>query len=115
MNPSSLPSPDRGQYGWGDGGGQRPMREQHPEAVAILVLGLLSVVMIWPLGFVAWYMGNKAMRDVRARPGVYENESLITAGRILGIVGAVLTILFTVFFVGTMVFSIALPIVFGLG
>ena len=106
FNPSSQPGP---------GDGYRPRREQHPEAVAVFVLGLVSVLMLWPLGFLAWIMGNKAMRDVRDRPGVYENENLIVAGRILGIVAAVLTILFAVFLVGMMVLGLAVPLMVAVG
>ena len=81
----------------------------------VFVLGLVSVLMLWPLGFLAWIMGNKAMRDVRDRPGVYENENLIVAGRILGIVAAVLTILFAVFFVGMMVLGLTVPLLVAMG
>ena len=93
----------------------RGLKLNHPEAVAVFVLGLVSVLMLWPLGFLAWIMGNKAMRDVRDRPGVYENENLIVAGRILGIVAAVLTILFAVFFVGMMVLGLTVPLLVAMG
>lgn len=126
FNPSSQPGPGATSWGAGSGpvppapggypgDGYRPPREQHPEAVAVFVLGLVSVLMLWPLGFLAWIMGNKAMRDVRDRPGVYENENLIVAGRILGIVAAVLTILFAVFFVGMMVLGLTVPLLVAAG
>jgi hypothetical protein len=58
----------------------------------ILVLGILSLVVCAPLGFFAWVMGNTDLREIRAGRMDPTGEGLVSAGRIIGIIGAVLFI-----------------------
>jgi hypothetical protein len=69
------------------------MPQPHPKGTTILVLGILSIVCCGPLGIAAWLMGNTAQREVEANPGAYSNAGSIQAGRILGIIGVVLSVL----------------------
>ncbi|WP_462418770.1 DUF4190 domain-containing protein [Kytococcus sp. Marseille-QA3725] len=110
FNPTTPQYPDHGAAGWGPGGPGGGYRADHPDAVVIFVLGLVSLLMLPPLGFLPWIMGNRARREIRRSPGVYRNEGLVTAGWILGIVAAVLTLLFVLFIAGMMIFGLALPL-----
>ena len=70
---------------------QQPMgRPEHPQATTILILGILGIVAAGILGPIAWYMGNKAMRECAS--GMYAVTDQLKAGRILGIIGTVLLI-----------------------
>ena len=69
----------------------RAAREPHPYAVMVLVLGIVGVAV--PLvSFVAWYIGNRGLRDVRREPGRYDDDGLLRAGRMLGKVVAILSL-----------------------
>jgi len=78
------PGPYGQPYGYG------PLRQPHPQGVTILVFGILGFVVCFGFGIAAWVMGNKALAEVDAHPGAYDNRGLISAGRILGIVGTLL-------------------------
>lgn len=67
-----------------------PMPREHPEGTVVLVLGLLSLV-CGPLGFVAWYLGSKAERDIELSGLEYCNAGNIRAGKIVGMVTSILT------------------------
>jgi hypothetical protein len=74
-----------------DDNGRPPRRYREPHrGAAILTLGILSLVMTcFPLGIVAWVMGNtdlEAMRRGRMDPS---GEGLTQAGRICGIISTV--------------------------
>jgi len=64
---------------------------EHPNAAAIFVLGLLSLLTCAPLGFVAWIMGSSARAQVRA--GYYRDTGLLTAGYIMGVVASLLMLI----------------------
>lgn len=83
------PPPAPNAYGMPGGMPQQP----HPKGTTILVLGILSIVCCGPLGIAAWLMGNSAQQEIDANPGAYSNAGSVQAGRILGIVGVVLTVL----------------------
>jgi hypothetical protein len=59
----------------------------------ILVLGILSIVLCFPLGFFAWAMGNTDMREIDAGHMDPEGRGLTQAGKICGIVGSLLGII----------------------
>lgn len=72
----------------------------HPNGTTILVLGILSLVVCGVLGPVAWSMGNTAIREMDAQPGVvFGNRGNVTAGRICGIIGTVFLALSVLAFV----------------
>jgi hypothetical protein len=69
---------------------QRPAVD-HPNGTTVLVLGILSLVVCGLLGPVAWVMGNNAIREMDAQPGVqFGNRGNVTAGRVCGIIGTVM-------------------------
>jgi hypothetical protein len=62
---------------------------EHPEGTTILVLGVLGFVVL-PCGIIAWYMGSKALKAIRASGITYSNESNINVGKILGMVTSII-------------------------
>lgn len=85
-------------------GGPQPV----PNATAVLVLGILSIVFCWcygiiglVLGIIAVMMGGKAKALYEANPGMYTVGSYnnLKAGRICGIIGLCLSALYVLFIV----------------
>jgi hypothetical protein len=85
-------------------GGQQPV----PNATAVLVLGILSIVFCWCygligliLGIIAVALSGKAKRLYEADPGAYTLGSFnnLKAGRICGIIGICLSSLYVVFLI----------------
>ena len=70
---------------------------EHPQAVMILVFGILSIVLCPLFAPVAWSMGGKARRDIRLSGVRYTNEGLVTAGWIMGLIVSSLMIVGFVF------------------
>ena len=70
-----------------------------------LVLGICSVFCCF-LGPVAYFLGNSALRRIRASAGAIGGEGMAQAGRILGIVGTV--------FLAMGVLVVALEIIVGI-
>jgi hypothetical protein len=66
-------------------GGAMPL----PNATAVLVLGILSIVICGFLGIIGLVMGNKDISLYKANPGIYSESSYssLKAGRICSIVG----------------------------
>ena len=57
----------------------------HPQAVLVLVLGILGLVLSGILSPIAWGMASSALKDVAA--GRYAANDQLKVGRILGIIG----------------------------
>lgn len=76
-------------------------------ATTILVLGILSLVVCQPIGIAAWIMGNKDIKEMDAGLMDPSGRSTTNAGRICGIIGSILLILFALIFIAAMVFGIA--------
>lgn len=70
------------------GAGAAPL----PNATAVLVLGILSIVICFICGIIALVMANKDMALYRSNPGLYSEASYnnIKAGRICAIIGIAL-------------------------
>ena len=73
---------------------------EHPQGTLILIFGILGIF-ITIFAPIAWYLGNKARKDIQAAGFQYSNEQNISVGRMLGkvftilaIVGIVLLIIF---------------------
>lgn len=81
--------PPYGQYPY-QGGYGAPAPQPHPQATAILVLGILGIVVCGIAAVVALVMGNKALKEIDANPAAYNNRQTVVIGRILGIVGVVI-------------------------
>lgn len=95
--------------------GQNPMGMQRelPNATAILVLGIVSIVMCWCYGIIglgcgiaALVMGNKAMREYNQNPAGYTTSSFnnAKAGRICAIIGTILSGISILYFIIYIVF-----------
>ncbi len=78
--------------------------QEHPQGTLILVFGIIGIFsgIFAPI---AWYLGNKARREIAASGASYANESQINTGRMLG---KVFTIIYIVFIVVTIIFTIIL-------
>ena len=95
MSYNQPPPPPGGGYGAPQpayGGGQA----EHPQGTTILVLGIVGLVCCGIAAIVAWIMGNKAQAEIDA--GQYAPTSGVKIGRILGMVGTILTALGLVFY-----------------
>lgn len=70
---------------------------EHPKGTTILILGILSLVCcgFWT-GVPAIIMGNKALAEIAA--GQYAETSTVKIGRILGIIGTILSVLGLIFY-----------------
>ncbi|WNJ58982.1 DUF4190 domain-containing protein [Nocardia seriolae] len=72
----------------------------HPQAVVVLILGIMSLVFCPLLGPVAWIMGGSARRELTRSQGAIGGSGMVTAGWICGIIasaGMILLLLFIVF------------------
>ncbi len=89
MPPPPPPGPPRGYQPYGSPMGTR----EHPQGTTVLVLGILSLVVCGVLGPFAWSMGNKAVKEMDAQPGVvWTNRGNVTAGRICGMISSIILI-----------------------
>lgn len=62
--------------------------------VVILVLGILSIVGFGCLtGLPAWIMGNSAIKEIDSGQADASERGLVQAGRIIGMITTILTIL----------------------
>ena len=76
------------QYGQPPLGGYAP--QDHPQALLVLILGILGLVMCTVISPIAWVMGNRVVAEIDASGGQVGGRSTANAGRICGIVGTVL-------------------------
>jgi len=85
--------------------GQQPYGappQEHPQGTLILIFGILGIF-ITIFAPIAWYLGNKAKKEVQASGVQYSNEQNISVGRMLGkiftiiaLVSIALTIIITI-------------------
>lgn len=73
---------------------QQPLRPHR--GVLILVLGILSIVCCFICGIIAWVMGNNDLKEMAAGTMDPTGRGLTQAGKICGIVGIVLQIVWVV-------------------
>ena len=95
-----------------------PQSSAYPEqsqATTILVLGILGIICCGPLGIAAWIMGNNELAAIDAGRRNPEGRSTANAGRIMGIVAAVLMILGVLFFIGALIFGFSFRTMFDTG
>lgn len=101
--PVSYPQPAYGQpapYGQQYGGGG----PEHPQGTIVLILGILGFFVGVTAPF-AWYLGSKAMKEIRASGIPYSNEAQVNIGRILGIV---MTLLYALSIVAVIIFFVVI-------
>ena len=104
-----------GQYP-GSGGTPSPYGQQsygvatqeHPQGTIVFVLGIVGIF-VGVCAPIAWYLGNKTLREITASGASFSNVSQIRTGRMLGkvftIIYIVLIVLYIVFFI--VIFAIA--------
>lgn len=76
-------------------------------AVAAFVVGIFSVVAVWPLGPVAIVLANRALRAVDAGEVPPDQRTLAVVAKVLGIIGTVLLGLAVVVIIGGLLFFLA--------
>jgi len=59
----------------------------HPQALLVLILGILGLVMCQVISVVAWVMGNRVIAEIDASGGQLGGRSTANAGRICGMIG----------------------------
>jgi hypothetical protein len=74
--------------------GQQPYGappQEHPQGTMILIFGILGIF-ITIFAPIAWYMGNKARKEIQASGIPYANEQNISIGRMLGKIFTIIAI-----------------------
>jgi len=97
---ASPPSRQQGHPGHPAAGETPPyqmMLPRHPDALMVLVLGILSIIVLPLIGPFAWVIGARVKREMAAEPGRWSGEDLVGMGYVLGIVGTVICILAAAF------------------
>ena len=57
------------------------------------MLGIIGVVICGPCAIVALVLANGALREIDQNPSAYSNRGVVSAGRVLGIIGIILWVL----------------------
>ena len=73
-----------------------PPMQEHPQGTLILIFGILGIF-ITIFAPIAWYLGNKAKRDIQTSGIQYSNEQNISVGRMLGKIFTIIAIISIVF------------------
>jgi small-conductance mechanosensitive channel len=90
--------------------GQQPYGappQEHPQGTMILIFGILGIF-ITIFAPIAWYVGNKAKKEIQASGIQYSNEQNISIGRMLGKIFTIIAI------VSIAVTIVILIVVFGI-
>ncbi len=92
MSYGTPPPPPPPGYGPGAPLPPGAVPPNHPQAVLILVLGIVGLLCCSLAGIAAWILGNKAQREIEASNGQLGGAGMVKAGKILGIIAVVLMI-----------------------
>ena len=87
-----YPAAQYGQQPYGTATGE------HPQGTMIFVLGIVGIF-VGVCAPIAWYLGNKTLREVTASGANYSNMSQIRTGRMLGKVFTIIYIVFLVLYI----------------
>src|SRR5215218_3537557 len=68
-----------------------PPMQEHPQGTMILIFGILGIF-VTIFAPIAWYMGNKAKKEIQASGIQYSNEPNVNAGRMLGKIFTIIAI-----------------------
>ena len=88
--PGSSPAPYGQSYG--------VATQEHPQGTIVFVLGILGIF-VGICAPIAWYLGNKTLREISSSGASYSNESQIRTGRMLGKVFTIIWIAFIVLYI----------------
>jgi len=72
----------------------------------ILVFGILGLIVCFPFGVVAWVMGNTDLKAMDAGTMDPEGRGTTQAGKIIGMIATILTVLSLI--IGILFFAVAL-------
>ncbi len=91
---------------------QYNMQQPLPNATAVLVLGILSLVMCFVgviLAIISLVLANKDIKLYNASPEVYTpgSYSNLKSGRICAIIGLVLNVLLVLFYAAVVIFALS--------
>lgn len=64
----------------------------HPQGTTILVLGIVGIFFTI-CAPIAWYLGSRALKEIKASGATYNNQQQIVIGRTLGIIFTILAII----------------------
>lgn len=89
-DPARAPAPMVPAYQVGYPGMQ--LLPEHPNAIPTFVLALLGFVvgLTFPI---AWFLGAKGSGDMKRQPGRWRPSSMMTVGKIIGMIGTILMVL----------------------
>jgi uncharacterized membrane protein YjgN (DUF898 family) len=79
----------------------------HPEAVTVLVLGILGLVVCGLCAPIAWVKGNRVVAEIDASHGQLGGRGTANAGRICGMVGTLVMVVGLAFGLVVLVIAIA--------
>jgi uncharacterized membrane protein YjgN (DUF898 family) len=77
--------------------------QDHPQAMLVLVLGIVGVTVCSLVAPFAWVMGNRVIGEIDASGGQVGGRSTANAGRICGIIGTALIVLMLLVLIGAIV------------
>src|ERR687894_456533 len=111
QSPEGQPTPPAGQQQSPPAQyGQQPYgmaTNEHPQGTMILVLGIVGIF-VGICAPIAWYFGNKTLREITASGANYSNVSQIRTGRMLGKVFTIIYIVLIVLYIIAIIAAIAL-------
>ncbi len=93
------------------------VKEPLPNSTAVLVIGILSIIFCWCLGFIGLIMGviglilgTKSKKLYREEPGRYSVSSYknLNAGYICALIGTILSGLYVLILVISIIFGLAI-------
>jgi hypothetical protein len=94
-------------------GGYSAPGPDHPQSTLAMVLGIVGLLGGFTCGLpllvspFAWFLGRKALTEIRASQGRTGGESQAMAGMVMGIVGTVLLVLGILAIIGLIVLAVA--------
>ena len=97
--------------------GAEPSKETLPNATAVLVIGILSIIFCWCsgiigliLGIVGLILGTKSKKLYREDPDRYSLSSYknLNAGYICALIGTIISGLFLLIIISTIIFGLAI-------
>ncbi len=97
--------------------GAEPLKESLPNATAVLVMGILSIVFCWCvgivgliLGIVGLILGTKSKKLYKEDPDRYSLSSYknLNAGYICALIGTILSGLYVLIILATIIFGLAI-------
>lgn len=92
---------------YGQPGG--PAVQDHPQGTTVFVLGIVGIF-FGICAPIAWYLGNKTLKDIASTGMQFTNESQIRTGRILGKVFTIIYAVMIVLYIAFIVIAVAVSL-----